>query len=45
MDPGKLHEPKKMKTPEKKIDTSKYCRYHKDHGHKINDYWKLKEEI
>ena len=40
-----LPEPRKMKTPNRKRDNSKFCRYHKDHGHETNDCWKLKEEI
>ena len=34
-----------MKTSDKRRNNSKYCRYHKDHGHEIDDCWKLKEEI
>ena len=34
-----------MKTSDKKRDNSKYCRYHKDHGHETDNCWKLKEEI
>ena len=34
-----------MRTSDKRRDNSKYCRYHKDHGHETDDYWKLKEEI
>ncbi|XP_077217565.1 uncharacterized protein LOC143851939 [Tasmannia lanceolata] len=26
-------------------DPSKYCRFHKDHGHDTDDCWQLKEEI
>ena len=40
-----LPEPRKMKTSDKRRDNSKFCRYHKDHGHETDDCWKLKEEI
>ena len=40
-----LPEPRKMKTPDRRRDNSKFCRYHKDHGHETDDCWKLKEEI
>lgn len=43
--PDQLPEPRKMKTSDKKKDTSKYCRYHKDHGHDTVSCWKLKEGI
>lgn len=43
LDPSQLPEPKKMKIPEKNMDTSKYYRYHKDHGNEANDCSKLKE--
>ena len=34
-----------MKTPVKKRDPSKYCHYHKDHGHDTDHCWRLKDEI
>ena len=37
MDPDQLPKPKKMKMFERKKYTSKYCRYHKDHGHETSD--------
>ena len=45
MDPNQFPEPRKMKTSESKRDTSKYCRYYKDHRHETDSCWKLKEEI
>lgn len=45
LDQAKLPHPRKMKTPERKKDTSKYYRYHRDHGHDTNHYWKLTNEI
>lgn len=43
--PDQLPKPNKIKTSDKKKDTSKYCMYHKDHGHDTNNCWKLKKEI
>ena len=32
----------KLKSPPEKRNRNKYCRYHKDHGHDTEDYFKLK---
>ena len=45
MDQAELPPPQKMKTSERKRDPSKYCRYHSDHRHDTDHYWKLKDEI
>ena len=34
-----------MKSPPKKRNSDKYCRYHKDHGHDTEDCFKLKIAI
>ena len=34
-----------MRTNPVKRDTTKYCEFHKDHGHKTYDYIQLKKEI
>ena len=35
----------KLKSPLEKMDREKYCRYHKDHRHNTEDYFKLKIAI
>ena len=35
----------KLKTPPKKRDKNKYCRFHKDHSHNTKDCMALKDEI
>ena len=39
-----LRKPKEIRTAPNQRDRSKYCRYHKDHGHNTNDCFDLKEE-
>ena len=40
-----LRKPKEIRTAPNQRDRSKYCRYHRDHDHNINDFFDLKEEI
>ena len=44
-DQNLLKKPAKLKSPPEKRNQDKYCRYHKDHGHDIGDYFKLKIAI
>ncbi|KAF3435535.1 hypothetical protein FNV43_RR22624 [Rhamnella rubrinervis] len=44
-DDNLLKWPAKIKTPPEKKDKTKYCRFHKDHGHNTEDYVALKDEI
>ncbi|XP_077232665.1 uncharacterized protein LOC143870036 [Tasmannia lanceolata] len=37
--------PARMISKGNRRDPSKYCRFHKDHGHDTDDCWQLKEEI
>ncbi|XP_077215791.1 uncharacterized protein LOC143850422 [Tasmannia lanceolata] len=37
--------PTRMLSKGNKRDQSKYCRFHKDHGHDTDECWQLKEEI
>ncbi|XP_077251921.1 uncharacterized protein LOC143891169 [Tasmannia lanceolata] len=37
--------PTRMISKGNKRDKSKYCRFHKDHGHDTDEFWHLKEEI
>ncbi|KAL2497373.1 Ribonuclease H [Abeliophyllum distichum] len=37
--------PKKMWAPLHRIDETKYCKFHRDHGHDTEDCQQLKEEI
>ena len=34
-----------MKTDLAKRDITKYCEFHRDHGHRTNDFIQLKKEI
>ena len=34
-----------MKSNPEKRDDTKYCEFHKDHGHRTDDYIQLKKEI
>ena len=40
-----LRWPSQMKTDPAKRDMTKYCDFHRDHGHQTNDYIQLKKEI
>ena len=40
-----LRAPIKMKGPPGKRNQDKYCRYHRDHGHDTEDYFRLKIAI
>ena len=40
-----LKQPNKLKSPLKKQDREKYCWFHRDHGHKTEDCFKLKMAI
>ena len=40
-----LRKPKDIKTTPNRIDISKYCRCHRDHGHMLEDCFDLNEEI
>ena len=37
--------PAKLKSPSKRRNQNKYCRYHKDHGHDSKDCFKMKVTI
>lgn len=37
--------PQKMSTPYEKRDTSKWCEFHYDHGHRTEDYITLRMEV
>ena len=37
--------PGKLKSPPNRRDNSKYCEFHKDHGHTIDNYIALKNKI
>ncbi|GAV66140.1 hypothetical protein CFOL_v3_09650 [Cephalotus follicularis] len=37
--------PPPLRIPVDKRDSSKYCRYHRDHGHDMEDYRQLKNQI
>ncbi|GAV69250.1 LOW QUALITY PROTEIN: hypothetical protein CFOL_v3_12751 [Cephalotus follicularis] len=37
--------PASLRSPTHKRDSSKYCQYHRDHGHDMEDYWHLKNQI
>ena len=34
-----------MKTDPAKRDSSKYCEFHRDHGHRTDDYIQMRKEI
>ena len=40
-----LRWPSQMKSDPVRRDDTKYCEFHKDHGHRTNDYIHLKKEI
>ena len=40
-----LRAPPKMKSPPGKRDQDKYCRYHWDHGHDTENWFRLKIAI
>ena len=40
-----LRWPSQMRTNPTKRDNTKYCEFHKDHGHRIDDYIQLRKEI
>ena len=40
-----LKRPNKLKSPPKKRDREKYCRFHWDHGHNTEDCFRLKMAI
>ena len=40
-----LKNPEKLTSPPEKRNRNKYCRYHKDHGHEIEECFKLKITI
>ena len=40
-----LCRPNPMRAPSIKRDKRKYCCYHRDHGHDIEEYRQLKDEI
>ena len=40
-----LKMPNKLKSPLEKRDQEKYCRFHRDHGHNTEDYFRLKITI
>ena len=42
---AELPPPPKMRTNLGRRDPDKYCLYHRDHDHNIEDYNQLKEEI
>ncbi|XP_077223446.1 uncharacterized protein LOC143857058 [Tasmannia lanceolata] len=44
-DQGLIHRPKKIKTTSKNWKSLKYCHYHEDRGHTIDECFHLKEEI
>lgn len=44
-DQNLLHRPNPMRSNPHKQDNTKYCKFYKDHGHDIEDCFKLKEEI
>ena len=40
-----LKRPNKLKSPPKKRDREKYCRFHRDHRHNTKDCFRLKMAI
>ena len=40
-----LRWPSQIKSDPAKRDNTKYCEFHKDHGHQTNDYIQLRKEI
>ena len=40
-----LKKPKKLKSPLKKRDREKYCRFHRDHGQNTKDCFRIKITI
>ena len=40
-----LRWPSQIKSNPKKRDNTKYCEFHRDHGHRTNDYIQLRKEI
>ena len=44
-DQGYLHRSNPVKAPSIKRDKRRYCHFHRNHGHNIEEYRQLKDEI